>query len=202
MWVNVSELIAPLVGTLMVLIIGAPLVFKQIIVSKTKGKMIVNQVGQNEEGHTTLVELDGISTKPDKKNRSFIPKGKNEIKVDGKPTGKYKGNTYEVWYPEGLPRWLQVRIRKMDTSVGNPMGINYYGDQEDLQITDNEVGLIHREAYSKAAINASSDAADILEEAKKHYKPQKLTWLYILSGLAAIAGIASAGIAFMNSGGI
>lgn len=200
MWVNVSELIAPLVGTLMVLVIGAPLIFKQMIVSKTKGKMVVNQVGQNEEGHTELVELDGISTKPDKKNRSYLPKGKKEIKdADGKV--KYAGNTYEVWYPEGLPRWLQVRIRKMDTSVGNPIGINYYGDQEDLQITDNEVGLIHREAYSKAAINASNDAADILEEAKKYYKPQKLTWLYIFAGVAAIAGIVSAGIAIMNNGG-
>lgn len=213
MWVNVQSLIMPIILIFMLIPFGLIIGLKQYFSSKAKGKMIVNKIYQNEEGISSLVPLEGQTTKVDKQNRAYIPKGKRQATklkkdiVNGKEyvhdTGQpitdkdgepvYVGNTYETYYPEGLPRWLQTRIRKMDTPIGNPMGVNYYGNQEYLQITDDEIGLIHREAFTKAAISASSDAQDVIREMSKMYKPQSFNLLYIMMGLnivVAIAGIA------------
>jgi len=186
-----SNTITYIIGGAMLLLLGLPVIIKQYYVMKTKGKTLVRTVTGQEEETSYLLKLEGLTTEPNSKNRAYVPRGKH---TDPK-TKKTAGNTFETWYPEGLPRFLQVRVRAMATPEGDPTGVNFYGDQEDIKLTDFQIGVIHKEAFSKVAIAASNDSRDMLKELKGFTQPLNKGLVY---GLLAVILLAVAGSAYLG----
>ena len=177
----------------MVAILIVPIFVKQYFVTKTKGKMLVRVTGANEEEISYLLAVKGSTTEPNKKDRAYIPKGKNKTKDN-----ELVGNTAEAYYPEGMPRVFQVRIRVMNAPEGSPLGINLYGSQESLLLTDHEVGVIHKEAFSAAAIAASNDNKDWLKEMKSYVKPMNKALIYVGLAFIVLISAATAYLTFQN----
>jgi len=195
MYINV-QVIQWIIGSLMLLIIAVPLIIKQYYITLTKDKILVRVVGSQEEEISYLLKVDGLVTEPNPKGRAYVVKPKS---IDPK-TKEISGSTYEMYYPEGLPRFLQVRIRAMDCNEGNPNAINHYGKQEALNITDKEIGTLKKEQFSALAVEASKDYKELLKDIKNYIQPGlNRTIVYILLA-ATIAGIvAVAYLSYQNS---
>ncbi len=189
-----TQIITYIIGGLMVALMAMPLIIKQYYVSKTKGKMLVRTVQANGEERTYLLKLEGSTTELNKRKRAYIPKSK----VVNPETKQLVGNIATTYYPEGLPRPFQVKIQTMTSPEGNPMGINFYSNEKML-MTDYEVGTVHGEAYSRAVMATSSDAADAIKELKGFGKGINKTVVYIMLGVIIIGVLAVAYLSFTNS---
>ena len=188
-----TQLITYIVGGLMVAVMALPLMMKQYYVSKTKGKMLVRTVLANGEERTDLVKIEGSTTELNKHKRAYIPKSK----VINPETNQLVGNIATTYYPEGLPRPFQVKIQTMTSPEGNPMGINFYSNEKML-MTAYEVGTVHGEAYSKAVMETSNDARDVIKELKGFGKGLNKTVVYIMLGAIIIGVLAVAYLSFTN----
>jgi hypothetical protein len=192
------DIVTWVIGGVVALIPGLLFAYKQHNISKTKDKTLVRVVGQHEEETPFLLKNVGSSTEPNKRGRAYIPIGKQKVKNPDTGDEYEVGNTFETWYPEGLPRFLQVRVRAMEVPEGSTTGMNLYSSHElsmvDVKrLTDYEVGTIHKEAYSKAVIETSQDTRDILKEVKDLIKPgisKVVVYLLLVIILAGVAGIA------------
>jgi hypothetical protein len=190
--------ISYIIGGVLLFFLLCPVLIKQYFANKFRGdKILVRKVKASEEEVPEILKVEGLTTETSKSNRAYVIKGKKQ----NPQTKEWSGNTFETWYPEGLPRFLQVRIRAMATPEGNPTGINFYGEQKDLKMSDIEVGAIHAEAFSKAAIAASNDASDQLKEIKKLGLGKLInkTVVYIALGVIVIGVLAGVFLAFQNS---
>lgn len=198
-----TQVITYIIGGLMLFILLTPVLVKQYYINKTKGKILVRVVNASEEEKCYLLKMEGLTTEPNKKNRAYVIKGKKQVEdlsQDKKSRkGEWAGNTFETCYPEGMPRFLQVRVRAMCTPEGNPMGINFYGSQEGLKLTDFEVGTIHKEAFSKVAVAASDDSKDLVKELRGITKPLNKTVMYIALGIIIVGILGIAFLSFQNS---
>lgn len=217
------DMFSMIVGLLVISPLAFWLGYRFWLSGKIKNKYMILPVNQDEEAVDQLVEVLGISTKPDKQNRSFIPRGRRQAtKIKEDPTkkdpvtgepftydsgevikdkqGKVEqvGNTFDVYFPIGLPRMFTTKIRCMVTPAISSEGINFYGRQEHLKLTSHEVGLIHRESFTRNAIKASNDNAEYFEAMEKKFKPQKNTVIYLLVAIAIIGAVAAAYFGYMN----
>ena len=191
-----TQVITYVIGGLMLFIILTPVLIKQYNISKTKNKMLARVVNMQEEEKSELLKVEGLTTEPSSKNRAYAVKGKKADPV----TKEESGSTFETWYPEGLPRFLQVRIRAASYTEGNPNAVNFYGSQEALNITDKEIATIKMEKFSEVAVEVSKDYKELLRDIKSFIKPGlSKAVVYIMLG-AAIAGIiAVAFLSYQNS---
>lgn len=165
--------------------------------SKTgKGNKTLIRVKQNnEEEAMYLLETNGLTTEPNIKGKSYvlIPRKIN------KKTGKEQGSTFETWYPEGVPRMFQQRIRGADAREGNPMTINYYGEDIIPRMTDSEVATLHREKFSEMAAKLSEDTEEFFKKWKDMGKNAiNKTVVYLGLGLAVVGVIIMAYLSFQN----
>lgn len=183
-----------LIGVVVLLAVAMLIIPKQYYTSKSRGCILLRTTNQAGDETTELVKVLGESTAPNRKNRSYIPIAKH---WDDKKK-EFIGNISSGKYPEGLPSFWQVPIKVLNTSEGNPAGSNLYGKQE-IQITDFEIGTIHKEAFSQAAIAASSDARDLLKELKGQIKPLNKTLIYIGLAVILIGVLAAAYFGFQNN---
>ena len=220
---TIQTVITTIVFTLFVVMVGA----KQYFAGKAKNKMIVRVVYPNQEERPFLLKIQGNTTEVNKEDCAYhvtpfqeidspdvtaltkkyleedltaedaFKKAQKEVADNKGEVKKKVGSTFETRWPEGLPHWLQVRVRGMETPKGNPCGINFYSDEK-LRLTDSEVGLIHRNAYVAAAISTSNDTREILEEIKKQQKPKSNVVIYILIGIAVVAAVGAAFMAYQN----
>ena len=189
-----TQTITYIIGGLMIGFMLIPLIIKQYYVSKTKGKMLIRSVQMNGEEKTDLVKLEGSVTESNKQKRSYIPKSAIEVAQ----AGKVEGNIATTYYPEGLPRPFQVKIQTMTAPEANPMGINFYS-KEKILMTAQEVGTVHGEAYSKAVMETSNDARDIMKELKGFGKGINKSVVYIMMGISIVGILAVGYLVFQNS---
>jgi len=190
------QVIQWVIGGLMLLFIAMPLIVKQYYVIKTKGKTKVGVVGAQEEEQIYFLKTEGMTTEPNPKGRAYAIKGKSV----NPETKEVSGSTYETWYPEGLPHFLQVRIRAMDCNEGNPNAINRYGSQDALNITDKGIATIKSEKFSEIAVEVSKDYKDLLKDIKGYIKPGlSRTVVYIMLGVVIVGIIAVAFLSYQNS---
>ena len=177
-------------GLLLVLFI-LPAIIKQYYLSKTKGKVLIKVVDNAEDAEYYLTRVQGTTTeaiqtgKHKGEKRSYVVRPVT-YDENQKPVA---GSCHNVWYPLGLPRNMQVRLREMDVSQGNPIAKNYYGADEDMLLTDGDVALIKEEAHAKVAIAAANDAKDMLKELNKMNKQINPTVLWIMLGIIIILGV-------------
>jgi len=188
-----TQIITYIIGGLMVAVMALPLITKQYFASKAKGRMLVRTVQANGEEKTDLVKLEGSTTELNKKKRAYIPK----MKIVNSETNQLVGNIATTYYPEGLPRLFQVKIQTMTAPEGNPMGINFYSEEKML-MTAQQVGTVHGEAYSKAVMATSSDAADAIKEIKGLNKGINKTVVYLMLGIIIIGVLGSVYLTFTN----
>ena len=183
-------------GLILVLFL-APAVIKQYYLSKTKGKVLVRVVNNAEDEIEHLVNVEGLTTDKIKgKDRAYVV---HPVKYSEK-NKPVSGSTFNVWYPSGLPRSFQVRLRGMAVSEGNPVAKNFYGADEDMLLTDGDVALIKEEAHAKVAIASADDSKDMLTELAKHKKAINPTVLWIMLGI--IIALSVVGIFLNMQGGI
>jgi hypothetical protein len=159
--------------------------FGNQVKSKTgKGNKTLIRVKQNNEEEVSyLLDVNGIKTEPNEKGKSYvlIPRKQD------KKTGKQQGSTFETLYPEGVPRIFQHRIRGADAREGNPMTINYYGDEVIPKMTDTEVATLHREKFSEMAAKLSEDTEEFFKKWKEMGKNMiNKTVVYLGLGLIVV----------------
>jgi len=200
---TIQTIIYVVVGELFFLV-AVGLILKQYWAGKFKkgkkggNKVLVSVVDSMQEETPYILEVDGLTTEGNKKGRAYVVKSA-QVDKDGKT---FSGSTHDHWYPEGWPRFMQTKVRKMDCSEGNPNAVNYYGSQEDLNITDSQINVIHQDAYDKAVLAVTNDTKELLDEIRKSTKPINKTVLYVLIAIAIVAALASAYIGFQNMGAL
>lgn len=169
-----------------------------------KDNILVRTVDQTEQERPNIVAMQGSATEVTKTGRAYIPQGKHEEAViddKGKRTVEFTGNTFWTWFPEGLPRVFQVRIRAMCTPENDPSGINFYGKNPRMETTSDQIALIQAEKFSKNAIAASDDSNERFEAMQKLFKGKiNGTLVYIMLGIILIGVIAIAYFTFTSSG--
>ena len=191
-----TQTITWIIGGLMLAIMLMPLLIKQYYISKTKGKILVRTVSAQEEETPHLLKISGLTTEPNPKGRAYAVKGKST----NPETKATSGSTYETLYPEGMPHFLQVRVRAMSCIEGNPNAINFYGSQEALNITDKEIGTIKKEKFSEVAVEVSKDYKDLLKDIKSYIKPGlSRAVVYIMLGIVLVGILAVAYLSYQNS---
>jgi hypothetical protein len=202
------QTITMIIGVLMILILLIPFGIKQyfsnqFIDKKTKkSKILIRTVNQTEQEHPVILAMQGSATEPSKSGKAYIPKGKQEVTLidnNGKEIKIPIGNTFETWYPEGLPRILQTRVRAMATPEHDPSGINFYSENPNMATSSDQIALIQAEKYSKNAIAASDDSAERFEAIQKMFKGGlNSTAVYIMLGIIVIGIIAVAYLGYVN----
>jgi len=185
------------IGGFMLFVIGFPIIMKQYYTNKAKNRLLTRVVNAQEEEKSELLKVEGLTTVPNSKNRAYVVKGKKTSPTDKKEGA---GSTFETWYPEGMPRFLQVRVRAASYSEGNPNAVNFYGSQDALNITDKEIATIKKEKFSEIAVEVSKDYKDLLKDIKGYIKPGlSRTVVYILLAIVVLGIIGSVYLAYQNS---
>lgn len=203
--------ISMIIGVLMILLLAVPIGIKQYFAGKfydkktKKDKILVRTVDQTEQERPNILAMDGSATEVNKTGKAFIPVGKHEETViddKGKKSTEVVGNMFYTWFPEGLPRIMQVRVKAMATPEIDPSGINFYSKNPRMATTSDQVALIQAEKFSKNAIAASDDSNERWEAMQKTIKSRiSPIIVYIMLGIAIIAAGAGAYFGYMAYSG-
>ena len=209
MYIGMST-ISMIIGVFLVALLLVPMLIKSHFAGmfhdkKTKkDKILVRTVDQTEQERPNILVMQGSATEVSNIGKAFIPTGKHEeIVVDekGKKSVELVGNTFWTWFPEGLPRMMQVKVRAMCTPELDPAGINFYGKNPRMETTSDQIALIQAEKFSKNAIAASDDSNERFEAMQKLFKGKlNSTVVYLMLGVILVAVLAIAYFTITSSG--